>query len=271
MKLSLASIPAAYYGAIAAAILLLAWSVDNLIQKRIAATQRVLSEFQSAELQANYQRSTLHYIADIRALLNDITPDFPGDTPFDPDIPMEFQSINSGRIKIATDATLRMQDFRLAAEIRAGIFDGIDLPDDIQNGLNQAVSEWSDYTSSLSKQLGVINEFVQSVMLRRFGGRPPTFEEFRALQDTEDKPAREDTEKLDALFAEFWETFQAKGSTLSEWDQEITTATNRAALFVGKRQRQLHLVSRMISITYIGLFLIGSVVSVIAAIKRGAS
>jgi hypothetical protein len=57
---SLASIPAPYYSAIAAAILLLAWSVDNLIQKRIAATQQVLAEFKGAELQANYWRSTLH-------------------------------------------------------------------------------------------------------------------------------------------------------------------------------------------------------------------
>ena len=162
MKFSLTSIPAAYYGATAAAILLLAWSFDNLIQKRIAATERVLGEFRSAELQANYQRSILHYIADIRSSLNDMTPEFPTDTSLDSTIPMEFQSLNSGRIKRATDSTLRMQDFSLAAEIRAGIFERINLPDDIQSELDQSVREWRDYTISLSRQLGKINNFAQT-------------------------------------------------------------------------------------------------------------
>lgn len=106
MEFSFDAIPVSFYGTIAAAILLLAWSIDNLIQKRIAAMRNVLSKFNSTELQANYQRSTLHYIADIRSTLSKITPDFPQDTTLDNTIPMEFQSLDSGRLKLATDATL---------------------------------------------------------------------------------------------------------------------------------------------------------------------
>jgi hypothetical protein len=214
MDFSLAKIPTAYFGTIAAAILLLAWSVDNLIQKRIAVTRQILAEFHSAELQANYQRSTLYYIADIRETLNHIIPDFPKDTLRDPEILKEFQDINSGRVRTATDATLRMQDLRLAAEIRVGTFDGIDLPDDIRYDLDLAVKEWKAYTSSLSEQLGAIQQLIQGVQLRKFGGKAPTFEEFQALKNREDKPTREDIEKLDALFAKFWETFRKKGANL---------------------------------------------------------
>jgi hypothetical protein len=164
-----------------------------------------------------------------------------------------------------------MQDFSLAAAIRAGVFEGIDLPDEIKLDLDRAVKEWRDYSNSLNIQLERINGHLQSVVLRKFGGRRPSLEEFETLKYVKDRPSREDIDALDALFAEFWKIFEHKGEMLNSWDNRITTAANRAALYVGQRQKRLRLYSGFISAAYIGLFLIGSIVSIIAAIVSGVS
>lgn len=271
MKFSFKAIPLTYYGAIAATILLLAWTIDNLVNKRIAATRNVLDKFNSAQLQANYQRSTLHYLADIRSILNELTPDFPKDTKFDNTTPMEFQNLNSGRLKLATDATLRMQDFALAGKIQAGIFDEVDLPKDTRENLNKAVNGWQNYTSTLSIKLGEINDFARDVMLLKYGGKPRSFEQLRQSNQTNSEtPSQEDILKLDKLFDEFWDLHR-NGFNGGEWESRLNNATNKAAAYVYHQQKEMELVSKIISIAYLTLFVLGSILSIIAAINRGKS
>ncbi len=159
----------------------------------------------------------------------------------------------------------------MGAEIQAGIFDGMSIPNDTQSNLDNAVGEWRDFTSDLSIQLGKITDFVQSVQLRRFGGRMPTIAESKASNFEMGKPTPEDIDKLDLLFSNFWKTVENNTIKVNKWEREITDATNNAALYIGKRKHQLSLFSRVISVAYICLFFIGSLVSIVSAIKRGAA
>lgn len=164
-----------------------------------------------------------------------------------------------------------MQHFALAGEIQAGIFAEVSLPGDIRANLDEAVGGWRDYTSSLSKLLGEINDFARGVMLRKYGGVPPTFEQFHTSKRTDpEKPTREDVLKLDALFDEFWDLHE-KGFSGGEWESRLNDATNKAAEHVYRQQKRLELISNIISAVYISLFVLGSVLSIIAAIGRVTS
>jgi hypothetical protein len=269
MQLLFQSSRTKYIGATAAALLLLAWSVDNLIQKKIDSISRVLDTASTAQLQVQFQTSVIHDLADLKAGIENFIIEQKQENaePVARTVPTEFVDINSGQIHHMYQFTERMQDFRLAAELYQAIFYGVDLPAEIQEKISSGVEFYQRLNTELVLKQKEAQDFLRSVNLRKFGGKPLSGPEDMP-EDPLPEPTPEDLEVFDRLVAEYFEILENNVHATESIDSSMHDGFSEAMSYVGARRDTLSAVSSFISIAYILIFMVGSGLSILASISK---
>jgi len=256
-----------YIGAVAASIILLAWSIDNLLQKKISRINQILVQANTAKLRHEFETSILHDVADVRDYIHNLEMDRQEkkETPKIRGVPLEFLNVSAGRMRPVYQLTGRMQYFRLAAELLQSTFIEVDLPKNIELEMSKAVKYYQTLNSNLAAKQGDIQDFIQTVVLRKFGGnRPISIEDMPENPYAE--PTKQEIETLDRLLDEYFNISKVAEPMLEINQSKLYKAHAAAISFISSRQKVYERASSIISILHIAIFLTGSVLAIIASI-----
>ena len=262
-----------YLGAIAAALLLLAWSVDNLLQKEIRAISQAMNQAERVKLQVEFQTSVLHDIADLRDDVRNYI--LKGNEKYfaKNGVPIEFQDLNAGRMMRMLQLTNRMEDFRLAAELCQSVFRGVDIPDDISQELNNAVKFFQKTSSDLIAKHGEAQDFLLQVRNRKFGAEIPGGI-YNVIPGSLPRPTQQDMQYFDKKVSEFWKLNEISAVDSEYYQRKLYEQFYKGVNYISSRHDRYVVGSNIISISYVVIFFIGSILSIIASLvktkKKGA-
>lgn len=258
-------VPNRYYGAIAASLLLLAWSIDSFLQKTIGSVADAMNRSEAIQLRGDFEASVLHAVADIRDELMTLNQTNGNADSEKGGIPIEFTNINSGRNIRVNQYINRFQAFRLRAEITAAAYQGVGLPDEIEEKIDRSIDFLWALNTALSKKNQAIVKHIQGVML---GRKLDVVDANLTAPLSMGKPTQDDIDTLDQLYDRFWKINIQALRGMAQYTEDMASVSEEASLYVASRKKTYTNVSSAISVLYIVVFFLGSAITVLATIKK---
>jgi hypothetical protein len=263
--------PIRYISVMAAALLLLAWSIDNIIKQKIDVAVLALEKAEQAEIQIEFQTSILHDLSSMRDKLSKFS-----QVQFliwqkEKMLEVTDEGIIRGgyidsQMKNLNDYLERMKTFDISARLYGKAFRDVKLPPEIHDRLYGAIDKFREFYQFLISIKMKMVKTVNRAVNNKLEGIPKSIDDIP--KDVSIVPTEEDVRLFDQQFTMYWMEILKKNKSLCDIIHNLHYGYQDALNYTRIREERLNSINHMISWTYVFVFIIGSAFSIIATFLK---